>query len=245
MRPRRDTSVRCGGRLAGELRQQRRSVCAAACVRSVAQNKVDRALGACQNGALRLLRSQQQRHHRYVRRLARGVGFELVAGGQDDGVLQYGRRNRLGRDVRVVGHQHVEMRAGNQKSGHPYHLVGAQRDGAHSVRDLARKPGAGSCGRQVAVQDGLAFAQRKEDLAANHSGGLRKRAFNGIASRPCHKLDVLGLQHFARLQRARRRRVHDVRMLLRRGRRGRLFVDKPRTQAGDKQSECEGDQDAL
>ncbi len=41
-----------------------------ACVRTVAQNKVDHPLGACQYRALRLLWSQQQCHHGYVRCLA-------------------------------------------------------------------------------------------------------------------------------------------------------------------------------
>ena len=57
--------------------------------------------------------------------------------GQHHRVLQHRDRDGIARSILTVGHQHIQMRAGDKKAGDPNHLVGAQRDRAHSIGNLA------------------------------------------------------------------------------------------------------------
>ena len=129
--------VRCGGRLTGELRQQHRSVCASAVSAPLRSTKwiapwvlASTARFACSgvSNSVTTVTSDV---------LPSGSGSSWWPAARTTASCSTVAVTGSGVRVRVVGHQYVEMRAGDQKSGHPDHLVGAQRDGAHSVRNLA------------------------------------------------------------------------------------------------------------
>ena len=71
----------------GELGDQDRSLLGQVAILAIAQNKVNAPLGACQNGALCLLRVQQKGDNGDVRRFARRIGLKLVPSGKHHDVL--------------------------------------------------------------------------------------------------------------------------------------------------------------
>src|ERR1035441_4630896 len=92
------------------------------------------------------------------------------------------------------------MRSGRQKTCNTDNLVGAQRDRAHSIRDLAGKPSARARRGEIAIKDRLALSERKEDLATDHLYCLRGSACNGTGAWPRDQLRVIRFPHLAGLK---------------------------------------------
>ena len=72
-----------------------------------------------------------------------GSGSHLMAGGEDDRVLEHGGCKRLGQSVRSVGDEDIDMGTGQEETRNADDLVGVQRDGAHAIWNSGGEAAAG------------------------------------------------------------------------------------------------------
>ena len=65
---------------------------------------------------------------------------ERIEPGNDLDVLQRGHGLRFEAVVGVIGHEHINMAAGEHKAGDPYDFIRTNGDRAHARRNLCREP---------------------------------------------------------------------------------------------------------
>ena len=108
---------------------------------SIAQHELYGSLTGGQHHLLRVLGRQQQRDHVGGLRLALGIGLEILAGGQNFNILQHdlGGGHRGCGFIGTEGDQDIDMGAGKQEPGDPYHFIGLHRGRTHPFRDLHRQ----------------------------------------------------------------------------------------------------------
>ena len=131
---------------------------------------------AGENGLFGFLGREQEGDNIDGNRLAGGIRLDLMAGGQNLGVLEHSRGHGIGMVVVGIGDEHIDMGTRHEEAGNADHFIGTKRDGAHAAGNSAGEADAGAGRSQLAIEDGLAGSQRIEHGAANHVVDLDEAA---------------------------------------------------------------------
>ena len=139
-----------------------------ASVERIAQCELNVALRTGQGETLGVIGRNQKRDDGSVLRIAGGVAFQALAGGNYGDILQHGSGLGLGAAIGRAREKYVDASPGPDESGDRDDLIDADGDRAHPGRNQRRQTGTGIFRSQLAGQDELAFGDGKNHAAAHH-----------------------------------------------------------------------------
>ena len=130
--------------------------------------------------------------------------MDLLPRGKNHHILQHRQCLWLRGNRRVIGHQHVDMRAGQQEARYTHNFVGTNRNRSHARWNACRQARAGSRRRQLPFQNRFALRQRVEHYPAGDFIDPGETTGEGCRCGPLNQLQASRFQGFARIERLSR-----------------------------------------